>query len=89
MAGAEQWVVISAADPLNLAGLLTPGARVPAVTAHRVLYEGGVPIASLKGGEVQYYVEVDPRKTWQIRDRLVKPLTSVPAHSRPRHLRIY
>jgi ATP-dependent Lhr-like helicase len=84
-AGVDSWVVLSAADPLNLAGLLTPGPRVPAVTAHRVLYQDGAPVACLKGGEVQYYVEVDSGATRRIRDRLVKPLISVSAHSRARH----
>ncbi|MGC4001052.1 MAG: hypothetical protein QM767_27745 [Anaeromyxobacter sp.] len=36
-------VSLSAADPLNLAGLLTPGPRVPAGGARRVVYVDGVP----------------------------------------------
>ncbi|HTT07859.1 MAG TPA: DEAD/DEAH box helicase [Gammaproteobacteria bacterium] len=83
----DRWVVLSAADPLNLVGLLTPGPRVPAVTAHRMLYEDGMPIASLKGGEVQYYVEVEARKTWQIRDRLAGPLAPASERTRGRHPR--
>jgi ATP-dependent Lhr-like helicase len=43
---------ISGADPLNLAGILTPGPRIAAVTAHRILLRDGVPIAMLKAGEV-------------------------------------
>ena len=34
-------VSISAADPLNLVGILTPGARLPALTGNRVLFEDG------------------------------------------------
>jgi ATP-dependent Lhr-like helicase len=41
-AGAER-VDVSAADPLNLVGILTPGARVPAVLGNRVGYVDGVP----------------------------------------------
>jgi ATP-dependent Lhr-like helicase len=33
----------SAADPLNLVGVLTPGARIPAVLGNRVAYLDGVP----------------------------------------------
>jgi ATP-dependent Lhr-like helicase len=44
--------VISAADPLNLVGILTPGPRIPAITAHRILLRDGVPIAALKAGQV-------------------------------------
>ena len=44
---------LSAADPLNLVGILTPEARVPAVHTNRVLLEDGLPIAALEGGEVR------------------------------------
>jgi ATP-dependent Lhr-like helicase len=36
-------VDVSAADPLNLVGILTPGARLPAVLGNRVAYVDGVP----------------------------------------------
>ncbi|HET8540738.1 MAG TPA: DEAD/DEAH box helicase [Anaeromyxobacter sp.] len=45
--GADR-VDVSAADPLNLVGVLTPGARVPAVLGNRVAYVDGVP-AELAG----------------------------------------
>jgi ATP-dependent Lhr-like helicase len=45
-------IAISAADPLNLVGVLTPGPRIAAITAHRILLRDGVPIAALKAGEV-------------------------------------
>ncbi|MGH8021743.1 MAG: Lhr family helicase, partial [Opitutaceae bacterium] len=45
-------VTISAADPLNLAGILTPGPRIASITAHRILLRDGVPIAALKAGEI-------------------------------------
>ena len=41
-AGSER-VVLSAVDPLNLVGILTPGARVPAFAQNHVLYIDGVP----------------------------------------------
>ena len=37
---------ISAADPLNLAGILTPGPRIPAFARGRVLLHDGVPAAA-------------------------------------------
>jgi ATP-dependent Lhr-like helicase len=37
-------VRVSAADPLNLVGILTPGPRVPALGAQAVVYEDGLPI---------------------------------------------
>jgi ATP-dependent Lhr-like helicase len=41
----EEYLVLSAADPLNLAGVLTSHPRVPALASHRVLYRNGVPLA--------------------------------------------
>jgi ATP-dependent Lhr-like helicase len=43
--GAER-VDLSAADPLNLVGILTPGERVPATLGHRVTFVDGVPVAA-------------------------------------------
>ena len=39
-----QTVRISACDPLNLVGIITPGPRVPAVPGHHVNYCDGVPV---------------------------------------------
>ena len=35
-------VTISAADPLNLAGIIVPGDRVPAISGKRVSFKDGV-----------------------------------------------
>jgi ATP-dependent Lhr-like helicase len=40
---------ISACDPLNLVGILTPGPRVPAVLGHHVAYRDGVPVPEEAG----------------------------------------
>lgn len=42
MEGAER-LELSACDPLNLAGILTPGPRIPALPQNRVLFIDGVP----------------------------------------------
>ncbi len=54
----EELVVISAADPLNLTGLVTPGERVPAVAANRIAYRRGVPVAARVRGEVRWFQEL-------------------------------
>ena len=46
-------LVISAADPLNLAGIVTAGDRVRAVTASRIAYRDGVPLAAMEGDYVR------------------------------------
>ena len=33
---------VSGCDPLNLAGIVTPGVRVPAIYSNRVMYRDGV-----------------------------------------------
>ncbi len=50
-------VVLCAADPLNLTGVILPGARIAAVPAHRVLFEDGIALAALDGGGVRVLVE--------------------------------
>ena len=44
-------VKLSAVDPLNLTGLVTPGARVPAVIGNWVTYVDGVPREEVAAGE--------------------------------------
>ncbi len=41
---------VSACDPLNLVGIVTPGERVPAQPGNRVVFRDGVPVASLEKG---------------------------------------
>jgi ATP-dependent Lhr-like helicase len=45
-------IAISGADPLNLAGILTPGPRIACVTANRLLLRDGVPVAAFEAGNV-------------------------------------
>ena len=42
-------VPVSAADPLNLTGILTPGPRIAKSTRSRVVYRDGVPVAAHEG----------------------------------------
>ena len=44
--------VVSACDPLNLAGIITPGDRVPSQPGNRIVFRDGVPVASLEKGVV-------------------------------------
>jgi ATP-dependent Lhr-like helicase len=66
------WVSVSGADPLNLAGILTPGPRLPALTGNRLLYRDGVPVALLAAGEVQFLEDLDARDQWAARKALVR-----------------
>ena len=47
----DRLAIVSAVDPLNLAGILTPGPRVAATPGNRLAFRNGVPIAAMEGGE--------------------------------------
>jgi ATP-dependent Lhr-like helicase len=48
-----QLVTISAADPLNLIGIVTPGERIASIRSTRILFEDGVPLAVQEAGKVR------------------------------------
>jgi ATP-dependent Lhr-like helicase len=52
--------VISAADPLNLAGIITSGERVPAVASTRLACRNGVPLAVMEGDYIRPLTDIDP-----------------------------
>ncbi|HEX5575113.1 MAG TPA: DEAD/DEAH box helicase [Gemmatimonadales bacterium] len=52
LGGGGQLVGISAADPLNLTGIVTPGERVPALISNRILYRDGVPVLGREAGQI-------------------------------------
>jgi ATP-dependent Lhr-like helicase len=52
--------VISGADPLNLAGILTSGDRVRAAAGTRIAYRDGVPLAALEGDYLRPLSPIDP-----------------------------
>lgn len=63
-------VIISAADPLNLVGIITSHERVPRTASNRVAYLDGVPIASLQGGDIRWLSDAPREAMAQIADRL-------------------
>ena len=65
-------VSISAVDPLNLAGILTPGEKVPRLPGNRLLFERGAPIAVQVGGEVRYLAALDARAQWEAKNLLIR-----------------
>jgi ATP-dependent helicase Lhr and Lhr-like helicase len=53
-------VVISAADPLNLAGIITAGDRVRVAVSSRIVYRDGVPLAAMEGDYIRPLAHIDP-----------------------------
>jgi ATP-dependent helicase Lhr and Lhr-like helicase len=66
------WVSLSGADPLNLAGIVTPGARLAALAGNRLLLQDGVMVASFSAGEVQFHQDMPPHQQWQARNALLR-----------------
>jgi len=49
----HELVVINAADPLNLVGVLTKHDRVPRTASNRVAFVNGIPVAAVRGGSTE------------------------------------
>ncbi|HEY1992495.1 MAG TPA: crosslink repair DNA glycosylase YcaQ family protein, partial [Gammaproteobacteria bacterium] len=65
-------VSVSAADVLNLVGIITPGQRLPSVGENRVLYRDGEPVAVQVAEEVKFIGAVSPEQEWELRNSLVR-----------------
>ena len=65
-------VSLSAADPLNLVGILTPGARLPALTGNRVLYDQALPQAVLAAGEIRFLEPLAGAARWEAQNALLR-----------------
>jgi ATP-dependent Lhr-like helicase len=75
----ETWIAVSGSDPLNLAGILTPGPKIAALAGNRVLYRDGVPMAALVAGDVTFFEEFEPATQWQIRQALLRGAEHAPS----------
>jgi ATP-dependent Lhr-like helicase len=64
-------LAISAADPLNLVGIVLPGQRVPALTGNRVLYRDGQVLAVSVAGKIQIWEEMDEAAAWEVSNALL------------------
>jgi ATP-dependent Lhr-like helicase len=73
--GAESLISVSAADPLNLVGIITPGGRVTAHTSNRILYRNGEPITVLESGETRFLVELSRTMEWKAKAALLRKAT--------------
>jgi ATP-dependent Lhr-like helicase len=69
-------VMLSAADPLNLIGIVTPGQRLPALPGNRLLLRDGVPIAVRVGRQVEFVHAIDATDEWRVRRRLMGPFSA-------------
>jgi ATP-dependent Lhr-like helicase len=75
-------LAVSAADPLNLAGIITPGAKIAAHSANRVLYRDGIPVAALESGKIRLLADSEGVGDREMNAALTK-------RSVPPQLRVY
>ncbi|HXQ70044.1 MAG TPA: DEAD/DEAH box helicase [Pyrinomonadaceae bacterium] len=71
----DSMISVSAADPLNLVGIIIPGNRITSHTSNRVLYHDGAPIAALESGETHFLVELSRATEWKAKAALVRKAT--------------
>ena len=55
----DRLVTISAADPLNLTGIVTPGDRLRTVAANRIVYLHGVPVSAMEGDMLRVLAPIE------------------------------
>jgi ATP-dependent Lhr-like helicase len=68
-------VSLSAADPLNLLGIVTPGERLAALPGNRFVLRDGVPLAVHAGGEVRFLAKLSLPEEWTVRNALLRRIT--------------
>ncbi|WP_323161145.1 DEAD/DEAH box helicase [Pseudomonas fluorescens] len=65
-------IAVCGVDPLNLAGTLLPGTKVPALASNRLVYRDGLPVAAEVAGKPQFWVELDQVSMEQVRSKLIR-----------------
>jgi ATP-dependent Lhr-like helicase len=70
---AAEAVCVSAADPVNLVGVVTPSPRIRSHPANRVAFYNGVFVGALEGGALSVADGVDPDAARAIRHALSGP----------------
>jgi ATP-dependent Lhr-like helicase len=68
----DAYLSLSAADPLNLIGILTPGPRLASLAGNRLLFRDGLPVATFAAGEIQYMEELPPKEQWEAQLALLR-----------------
>ena len=74
-------VTVSAADPLNLTGIVCLGERIPANAATRIAFRDGVPVATQTGTrKIDLLEPLAPEQEWAARHALLrKRMPALPA----------
>jgi len=65
-------ISLSAADPLNLLGIVTPGERLAALPGNRFVLRDGAAVALQVGSEVKYLAALSIPEQWTVRNALLR-----------------
>ena len=65
-------IAICGVDPLNLAGTLLPGAKVPALASNRLVYRDGLPAAAQIAGKQYFWLELDQQAMAEVHSKLIR-----------------
>lgn len=67
----DSLIAISASDPLNLTGFITPGKRIASIYSNRILYQQGKPVAVKEGKEITFLAETSEALQWELKKLLI------------------
>ncbi|OOG13345.1 DEAD/DEAH box helicase [Pseudomonas sp. C9] len=65
-------IAVCGVDPLNLAGTLLPGVKVPALASNRLVYRDGLPAAAEIAGKQHFWMELDQQATAELHNKLIR-----------------
>ena len=68
---------MSAADPLNLIGIITPGTRLASLSGNRLLYRDGLPMATYAADQVHFLQELPEKEQWEAQTALLRRHASI------------
>ena len=77
----SDWLVLSAADPVNLFGVVTPPPRIAATHRNALVMQSGRLVASRASGRVEFYEPIDQATQWEMRRAMT--LGQRPAREQP------
>ena len=73
----QQYLSVSAADPLNLVGIITPGARLASLSGNRLLYRDGLPMATYAADQVHFLQDLPEKEQWEAQTALLRRHASI------------
>ncbi|MSR15017.1 MAG: DEAD/DEAH box helicase [Gammaproteobacteria bacterium] len=78
----RQLAIISATDPLNLIGIITPGVRIPAVHGTRIAIADGEAVAVRLGSEIRFLKSLSSEAEIRVRTAFLGSPSKVPSRRR-------